>query len=242
MKLAVAQSHAVSGNIQANINKHVELIHFAVQKGANLLVFPELSLMGYEPNLANELALTLDDPRLDNFQKLSNTFEITICVGAPLRFNKEVQIAMFIFQPNIARTSYSKQLLHADELPYFVSGTKDILIQIDTIKIVPAICYEALQTEHVSKAIQLNADLYLVSVAKDQPGMEKLDEWFSQVTIEKKIGVLVANSIGQCEGFTSSGTSAIWQSQNNVSLKLNSESEGILVQDVEKSVITAFYL
>ncbi len=55
--LALAQINTVLGNIEANLAKHREYIQDARQQGADLLVFPELSLTGYvlqdlTPNVA----------------------------------------------------------------------------------------------------------------------------------------------------------------------------------------------
>ena len=45
--LAVAQIDSVLGNLAANIRKHRDMAERALQQGANLIVFPELSLTGY---------------------------------------------------------------------------------------------------------------------------------------------------------------------------------------------------
>lgn len=46
-KLALAQINTVLGGVQANLGKHLELIDQALAQGADLLVFPELSMTGY---------------------------------------------------------------------------------------------------------------------------------------------------------------------------------------------------
>lgn len=46
-KLALAQINTVLGDVQANLKKHLELIEQASTQGADLLVFPELSMTGY---------------------------------------------------------------------------------------------------------------------------------------------------------------------------------------------------
>jgi predicted amidohydrolase len=46
-KLALAQINTVLGNVQANLEKHLELVDQALAQGADLLVFPELSMTGY---------------------------------------------------------------------------------------------------------------------------------------------------------------------------------------------------
>jgi predicted amidohydrolase len=47
IKIGLAQMNTHLGNIQANLQKHLDLIEEARQKAADLLIFPELSLTGY---------------------------------------------------------------------------------------------------------------------------------------------------------------------------------------------------
>lgn len=46
-KLALAQIDSVLGDIKSNVRKHVQFIRKAERAGADLVVFPELSLSGY---------------------------------------------------------------------------------------------------------------------------------------------------------------------------------------------------
>jgi len=65
MKVCVAQTRPIKEDISGNIANHIKLIELAVSLGAGTLVFPELSLTGYEPRLAEALATHQDDERLD---------------------------------------------------------------------------------------------------------------------------------------------------------------------------------
>ena len=47
MTLGLAQINTVLGNVQANLNKHLEMVDKAHAAGVDLLIFPELSLTGY---------------------------------------------------------------------------------------------------------------------------------------------------------------------------------------------------
>ncbi|HEX8546989.1 MAG TPA: carbon-nitrogen hydrolase family protein, partial [Cytophagaceae bacterium] len=168
MKIALAQTKSVKGNIPANIIAHQRFIDLAVKAGALAVFFPELSLTGYEPALANELALELNDSRLDPFDAISLKHNITIGFGAPIRTGTGVQIAMLFFQPGKPREIYSKQQLHSDEMPFFEAGSKNLVFELGDKKLVPAICYESLQNDNADMAKQLGAEIYLASVAKAQ--------------------------------------------------------------------------
>ena len=57
---AAAQCSAVAGDIAANVRRHLEFMDAAHGQGVDVLVFPELSLTGYEPALAAGLAQAAD--------------------------------------------------------------------------------------------------------------------------------------------------------------------------------------
>ena len=168
MKIGVTQTRPIKGDICANIKKHIELAELACSLNANVLFFPELSLTCYEPCLAKELAIFLDDVRLDVFQKISNNNNITIGLGAPTKSDTGIHISMIIFQPHQRRKIYSKQQLHADEFPYFKAGNNQVILIVENQKIAPAICYESLQENHSVHSKKLGAEIYISSVAKSQ--------------------------------------------------------------------------
>jgi len=49
LKIAVAQIPSVKGDVEANTKTHLTAIAKASVEGVNYIVFPELSLTGYEP-------------------------------------------------------------------------------------------------------------------------------------------------------------------------------------------------
>jgi predicted amidohydrolase len=122
MKISVAQIKPTKGDIAGNVMSHKKMIGLAIVHEADFIFFPELSLTGYEPELAKELAKNQDDKIFDGFQETSNDNNITIGIGVPTKVSSGIQISMLIFQPNSPRQAYAKQQLHPDEFPYFVSG------------------------------------------------------------------------------------------------------------------------
>ena len=65
LRIALAQVAPRLGDLEANLDRHAEVIREAKAGGAALVVFPELGLTGYLPqDLAAEAALRRDDPRL----------------------------------------------------------------------------------------------------------------------------------------------------------------------------------
>ena len=69
MRVAAAQTISRPGSIRENVERHLVLAGAAAERGVELLVFPELSLTGYEPDLACELRP--DDARLAPLRTLA---------------------------------------------------------------------------------------------------------------------------------------------------------------------------
>jgi len=82
LKLGLAQINTRLGDVQANLEKHFDFIEQARDQGADLLIFPELSLTGY---VLQDLATTVahrpepDDPVFAQLLKASQ--EIDLVVG-----------------------------------------------------------------------------------------------------------------------------------------------------------------
>jgi predicted amidohydrolase len=65
VRVALAQMAPALGQLDVNLARHHDLIKEARSKGADLVVFPELGLTGYQlQDLAAEVSLRLDDVRL----------------------------------------------------------------------------------------------------------------------------------------------------------------------------------
>ena len=229
MNISIAQIKPVKGDIPANLEKHIQFIDLAVSLKASSVFFPELSLTGYEPELAKELAIDHNDHRLDKFQQISDHEKITIGVGVPTIYQKGVRISMIIFQPEKPRIMYSKQQLHEDEFLYFESGHEQILITFENQKVIPAICFESLQIDHADKAVGLGGQIYIASVAKSQNGINKAYEHYPEVARKHKIPVLMLNCIGECDNFISKGYSSVWTKEGKLIAQLESQHEGIIV-------------
>lgn len=231
MKISIAQTKSEKGNIQWNIENHLEFVERAIKLKADLIVFPELSITNYEPHLAKELATEIESNIFTPFQDKSNKNEITI--GMPTKDSDGINISMSIFQPNKERAIYSKQMLHSDELPYFVCGKSQTCLTIDGVTVGIGICYETLQREHFLNAKKQNIDIYVASVAKPKGGIEKAYSHFPEIANEFKTPILMSNCVGHCDNFISVGQSAIWNKKGELTEQLDANNQGLLTYDTK---------
>lgn len=233
MKICVVQTRPIKGDIQSNIDNHKKLIDLAVSNGADTVIFPELSLTGYEPELSKELATNQDDTRFDDFQKISNTKQITIGVGVPTKNNTGICISMILFQPHKARQTYSKKYLHPDEEEFFISGQSFTGLKINKTNIALAICYELSVSEHSEKAFKSGAKIYIASVAKFVNGVDKAIKRLADIANKYSMTVLMSNCVGQSDGQECAGKTSIWNNKGLLVRQLNDTDEGIIIFDTD---------
>jgi predicted amidohydrolase len=229
MRVAVAQIRPFRGDILRNIEAHIQLIGLAGEVRADTIVFPELSITGYEPQLASGLATMAGDVRFDIFQTLSDKYQMTIGVGMPTTDGAGVRITELIFHPGEPRQAYHKRYLHADEEPFFICGTEAGFLRAG--KIALAICYELSVPAHSEEAHRGGAEVYLVSVAKTKAGMAKAAETLADIARRYSMLVLVSNCAGHCDNFECGGGSAVWNREGVLLGQLDEMREGVLILD-----------
>jgi len=205
--LAAAQYPAAAANIACNLERHLEFVAQAAEQQVQLLVFPELSLSGYELADAAELALTLGDPRLQPLAAAAQSHQMTIIVGAPLCSGQALHIAALIFHPNGAVAAYTKQHLHGAEQQRFLPGNGGTLLEIHRQRIALAICADTSQAGHASAAA-------LAGYARR----------YGMVT-------LMANHAAPTGGWIPAGRSAIWDETGALLVAAPDDAPGLIIAD-----------
>ena len=233
MKICIAQTSPITGDIQRNIENHKRFIELAISHRADTIIFPELSLTGYEPTLAAALAAHPDDLRLADFQTMADAGQITIGVGLPTINQPHPCISLLIFQPHQARQTYPKQYLHADEEPFFIGGQRTAGLIGDKANVALAICYELSVPEHAAAAFNNGAKIYIASVAKFMNGIDKAHKRLAKIAKQYGMTVFMANCVGWADGAECAGKSAVWNQDGVLVGQLDNTNEGTLIFDTD---------
>ncbi len=227
MKLALAQISFKNGDVEFNIKAHVNAILMASKHGVNYLIFPELSLTGYELKLVTKLAFTVNDARLEKLIKICMQNNINVSIGAPIFDNKKLYIGTFIIKKNGEVETYYKIHLHADENNYFSKGNKHHFIKINNVKIASAICADANHEIHVKTCANLEADVYVSGVLFSKSCYKKDASKLASYAKKYDILVLFANYNKPTGGYDSAGNSAVFD-KNGLVISAN-EIQNVLV-------------
>ncbi|PHM46100.1 NAD+ synthase [Xenorhabdus mauleonii] len=238
LKIAAAQFNPASGDITENIKKHLQLISVAVNENADVIIFPELSLTGYEPEWARELAFIDSDPRWEPFSLIAQKHGITIIIGAPVKNGDDKpQIGLFIIQPSNPVSHYSKMHLHSGENEYFTAGSCEKVFQLDKHTLGLAICADTGIDSHASNTATAGASIYLASVLITGKGY--IDDTIRLRNHAKSHGmvVIMANFCGLTGGWNTTGKSAIWDECGNLLIEAPENHACLVIAEIKKTGI-----
>jgi predicted amidohydrolase len=252
--LAAAQICSRSRDMAANLQSHLELVRQAAQQGVQWLVFPELSLTGYElPNLA-ELAKrmtggpdTLVDSDLQPLQEAARQFGMSMTVGLPAQLPglDKPCIGALTLHPQAAPSLYCKQYLHGSEEQYVSpSPTRAPHVQnlaltgrdaAASLGIASAICFDSNQADHPHAAAQAGAQVYAAGVLVSPQGYPGDSALWQQAAQQHGLYVLVANHGGPSGPWSSAGRSACWGPDGRLLGEITGLGAALLVVHIDRT-------
>jgi predicted amidohydrolase len=219
LTVSVIQYAALAGGIYANAPEHVRLIEDADSHGARLVVFPELSLTGYDLPLlrsghqfdAGDQWVAPGDRRLDPIREICRRTGITAVIGAPFREpDGTPRLASLAVHPNGAEEAGFKTHLHGDERSLFEAGQEPLLLDVDGWKIALAICFDAAHPAHSGDAAAAGADVYAVSALYTQEEGHRLGLHLGARAMDNRMYGVLANLGGHTPLGPSCGLSGFW--------------------------------
>ena len=213
IRIAAAQSTSVPCDIAANVLRHTKFIIAARLACVDLLVFPELSLTGYELPRLRECLIHPNDDYLAPIRDMAHKARMTVVVGAPIGVDSIglPLIGAITFFPNRTHAVYCKQYLHAGEEQYVAPGgeAENIHALLDQSFAV-AICADTTHPKHAESAVAAGASLYLAGVLVSDAGYPTDSANLHRYASTLNVGVLMSNHGGPSGGYVSAGKSAFW--------------------------------
>jgi predicted amidohydrolase len=229
--LAAAQCAVKAGDIQANLALHLEFMRQAQAHDVRLLLFPELSLTGYEPSLMRDLAQDSDCALLAPLRDLARQASMTTVVGLPLRLAGHANplIAAFVLHPDGSLGLYTKQHLHPGEEQYFSAGSGGDLLRIGSVPIALSVCADFSQPQHAALAAAQGAQVYATSVLIGETGYPHDSSLLQSYAQRHGMAVLMANHGGPTGGWAAAGRSALWDEQGQCVAATSGGGDRLLV-------------
>ncbi|CAM3237093.1 hydrolase [Pseudomonas floridensis] len=209
--LAVAQFQSLRGELEHNLAGHMAFMRQAAEQGAEYLLFPELSLIGYEPDIARECAMTASDARLAPIRSLAMQLKLVTTVGVALKgVGDKVHVGALTFSAEGEVIAYAKQYLHPGEDAVFSAGSTDCFVPLGERTIGLCVCADFGHPEHVKRLAAGHAWVYAASVLISPDGYEHDATLLQAHARRHGLPVLMANHGGPTGGWASAGRSGLW--------------------------------
>lgn len=204
--MTVAQPWVVALDVADNAERHAELVRAAP---ARVVVFPELSLTGYELK-----ADPIDpaDHRLEPLVDASAQTGALVLAGAPTTGPTGDHLSILAIDGDGATVVYHKMFLGGDEIQRFAPGTGPTVVEVDGWRLGLAICRDTGVAEHADRTAALGIDAYLAGVCELAADHEVVGERARRIAEEHGVWVGVASFAGTTgHGYApAAGRSGVW--------------------------------
>lgn len=251
MKIAVAQIHGTP-DADANRDQARHLVQQAAERGAQLVVLPEMSVLEFFPRVPHryeyyDLAEAIPGPTLDWFAGLAKQHQIHIVYNhyeqSPERLFFDASVVVSREGEYVGR----QRMMHLAEEPgynekfYYTPGwDRYRVFELEGWRFGMAICYDRHFPEVFRSFILQGAELVLVptAVAATEPFAEVYELEMKAAAVTHGVYIAVANRAGREGPLTFLGKSMIIDPQGRVVDSLGGEASAVCTAEITKDAVT----
>lgn len=236
--IALAQLPVIKGAVAENLEMHLTYIQRAAERGADLVVFPELSLTGYELELLEQLVLPKDSEVFGTLSTAAVAHNIVVIAGCPLlNENSKPYIGAVICFPNGERAFYAKQHLHEGEDVYCSAGHESYQLTVNDTRIALAICADFANSAHAEAAAAQQVDVYIASALISEAGYASDAQLLSTMAKRHQFPVLLANHISNTGGWQTCGKSGGWNVDGELVIAANAIESCLVLCHIDQGTL-----
>ena len=223
--IAVAQPRCTPHDVAANAVAHAAAVRSAV---ARVVVFPELSLTGYELDAP---AINVEDPRLAPIAVACSGTGSVALAGAPVHGEGgRVHIGMLVIDGTGVTQVYRKMWLGGAEPDRFSPGAEPAVLEVDGWRLGLAICKDTGVPRHAADTAALGIDVYVAGALESADDSAVLDERARRVAGDHRIWVAIASFAGSTGGGYdhAAGRSGIWSADGHLVAEAGPEAGAVV--------------
>jgi len=248
MKITLCQINPTVGAINQNKKSIFDWYHRAVDLGADLVIFPELSLIGYPPQ-----DLLLRNRFIENaknaLDEIAQKSTIPIILGNTMMEDNKLYNCAFFCEKGEIISHYKKRLLPTydvfDEARYFTSGSEPCVVKVsingENVYLGLQICedlwdknyscdlVEELKAKGAEIIINLSASPYRVDRLLDRC------ELIQSKATDNRLSYLYCNLVGAQDELIFDGQSLAYNENGELIAQGKAFEEEILMVDVKNS-------
>ena len=241
MKIALYQGAGKPTAVDENLQIIRHQAFSAAGQGADLIIFPELFLSGYNiGDTVRDLAQPADGPAGQQAAHIARQADIAILYGYPERMDSEVyNSARLIDRKGNPRANYRKTHLYGSyEKSCFTPGDSLLITAVDNLNIGILICYDVEFPEAVRALVLSGADIIAVPTALMEAYCGVAENVVPARAYENEVFVAYVNRCGAEGDTVYCGRSCLVGPDGNELLRA-ARGEELLIADIDKKDIAA---
>ncbi|MDQ1122363.1 carbon-nitrogen hydrolase family protein [Microbacterium trichothecenolyticum] len=238
LRLAVVQTAAVPGDVAGNVARATLLVEQAAAGGADLVLFPEAVVTGYDNAVFAGPLPGLDDTDwlAPVREAVDRTGVIAIVNSALQRESRRTLTDLLLVPGRAPLAAYDKQHLYDSERSVFTPGTRGFSFTVNDLEVAVSVCYDANFPEHAAAAAAAGADVYLNSGAYFPGGEHRRDLHYAARALDNGLYVAFSGLIGAPHDFI--GGSTVFDPLGRRITAVR-DGEQVAFADIDPSVIAA---
>ncbi|HPS54420.1 MAG TPA: NAD+ synthase, partial [Sedimentisphaerales bacterium] len=239
MRIALAQFNSSVGDIKGNVDKMQNLCIKAVTLGADIVVFPEMSVCGYPPEDLLLKEQFLKDNRLAIEHLADSCPEVHIVAGfAEVNKNGYYNSLAVLHDGQIKRI-YRKSILPNygvfDERRYFRPGTEAVCMNIGGLSVAFTICEDIWRLKHIDSLFEKTQSMNIIINISASPfhigKLQQRQDVLSQCAKHFNCYVAYCNLVGGQDELVFDGRSMFVDSSGKIVCQAKAFEEDILLAD-----------
>ncbi|HET8659657.1 MAG TPA: carbon-nitrogen hydrolase family protein [Micromonosporaceae bacterium] len=252
LTVAAVQAEPVPGDVRGNAAAAGRLVRRAGERGAVVVVLPELFLPAYHPpTLRADPAATdvaagdggrVDDPRLDPLRAAARDCAALAVVGAAVRHGdgRRTCSVLLADRTGTVTVAYDKQHLWGpQENTLFTPGTAGATLVVDGWRLGLAVCYDGCFPEHGRAAADDGAHGYLCPSAYLEGSAHRRDLYYAARALDNTMYVVFANVVGGVPPWRFNGGAAVYDPQGRALARADDGGEAVVVAGLDPQELRA---
>jgi len=215
LKIAVVQQKSIPRNFTKNIELSIAMMNQAKCAGADLVLFPECFITGYELPISNEEALSDDCIFIKEICDKAAELKIGVVITALTKGKEKARNSAFLIDKSgTIIMKYDK--VHTCDFSYescLESGEEFIVSNFQGVNIGIMICYDREYPESARVLMMKGAEVILVP--NDCGSMRPRIQALSTRAYENMVGVVMANPPGINAGCSCAFSPICWDKDGN---------------------------
>ena len=240
LKIALAQTNFLVGNIAANVDNIIKAANYARDElNAELIVFPELTITGYP---AEDLLLRADFIAAANnavYQLAEKITGIALVVGFPELDGDKLYNSAVVLHQGVMLARYRKQALPNygvfDEQRYFTAGNQPCVFEFNGTFIGLTICEDVWKSGIIDATKQAGAELLLTINASpfNSGKIHQREAIICRQVKAAQIPLVYVNQVGGQDELIFDGASFVADSQGDIVFRAEEFKEQISVVEFD---------